>query len=146
MPDDEVTQIGVDGIRISASAAADQASFDGEPLSATIDPDTQIDSDGSRQPIPEGGADDDAPVDEGPEGTQIAPDGERRPPEDAAQDNEGIDDDGPSLAELKSRARELGIQGRSSMSRDDLTDAVSRAEAEADGGETGGVAEEGTEA
>lgn len=160
MPDnDEVTQIGPDGVRVPVEQAQDVASYDGPVDSAEIDPETQIAPDGSRRSmeeldVGEDGDDAEGGGDEGAGVTQIDEEGTRRSieetdPEAAAQleeeSSEDDDDAGqprtaadaeedeaeePTLSELKARARELDISGRSSMNRDELADAVAEAEAD----------------
>jgi hypothetical protein len=53
--------------------------------------------------------------------------------EDAAEEEEGLDEeedlDAMTLTELRTRAAELNISGRSSMDHDELVDAIAAAEA-----------------
>lgn len=153
MSDQEVTQIGPDGSRIPASEAEQAAAYDGEPKqqSNRIDPETQIAEDGSRQPTPEGGAEENTEPQTSAdlEGTQIAEDGTRQESDEEESDEVGPragpgggpapddadteprddgGDDGPTKEELMAKARQLDIPGRSSMDKDQLQAAIEEAE------------------
>jgi hypothetical protein len=61
--------------------------------------------------------------------TQIGPDGKRHPypPAESAPAPAPTDDE-PTMLELREKARQLEIKGRSAMDRDELEAAIAKAE------------------